>query len=213
MEYIDELENLLVHYPSLEACRGDILKAYEVLSECFARDGFVFTTGNGGSASDADHIVGELLKGFKLRRPLCEAEKVRLLGQGQPEGAMLSSRLQRGFRAMSLMSQTAIYTAAGNDLGGDMGPAQQLNSLGRPGDVLFGISTSGNAMNIALAVQVARMKGMKTIGLTGCKGGRLAEMADVCIKVPENETYRIQELHLPVYHALCSMLEVTFFKE
>ena len=132
MEYIDELENLLVHYPSLEACRGDSLKAYEVLSECFARDGFVFTTGNGGSASDADHIVGELLKGFKLRRPLCEAEKARLLGQGQPEGAMLSSSLQRGFRAMSLMSQTAIYTAAGNDLGGDMGPAQQLNSLGRP---------------------------------------------------------------------------------
>ena len=112
---------------------------------------------------------------------------------------------------MSLMNQTAIFTAAGNDLGGDTGPAQQLNALGRKGDVLLGISTSGNAKNVALACQVAKMRGMKIIGLTGYKGGRLASLADVCIKVPAGETFVVQELHLPVYHALCIMIEKTFF--
>ena len=112
---------------------------------------------------------------------------------------------------MNLMAHTAAYTAAANDLGGDTGPAQQLTALGRRGDVLLGISTSGNAKNIALACIVAKLKGMKIIGMTGIGGGRLAELADVCIKVPEKETYKVQELHLPVYHALCMMVEATFF--
>ena len=109
------------------------------------------------------------------------------------------------------MAHTGAYTAAANDLGGDTGPAQQLNALGRRGDVLLGISTSGNAKNVALACMVAKLKGMKTIGMTGIGGGRLEELADVCIKVPEKETYKVQELHLPVYHALCMMVEATFF--
>lgn len=205
------LAELLERYPVLRDCSEDIVKAYEILFECFKGDGFLFTCGNGGSAADADHIVGELLKGFVLKRPLSEEDKNKLNSFGEPEGAELAQKLQMGFRAMSLMSQTAIFTAAGNDLGGDMGPAQQLNALGRKGDVLFGISTSGNAKNIALACQVAKLRGMKIIGLTGYKGGRLASLADVCIKVPAGETFVVQELHLPVYHALCIMIEKSFF--
>ena len=207
------LAELLERYPVLRDCTEDIVAAYNILYECFEKDGFVFTCGNGGSAADADHIVGELLKGFVLKRPLSQEDKEKLIALGEPEGAELAEKLQMGFRAMSLMNQTAIFTAAGNDLGGDTGPAQQLNALGRKGDVLLGISTSGNAKNVALACQVAKMRGMKIIGLTGYKGGRLASLADVCIKVPAGETFVVQELHLPVYHALCIMAEKSFFEK
>ena len=205
------LDKLIERYPVLESCRQDIIKAYDILFECFRGDGFLFTCGNGGSAADADHIVGELLKGFVLKRPLPDEDKAALEALGEPEGRELADRLQMGFRAMSLMNQTAIFTAAGNDLGGDTGPAQQLNALGRKGDVLLGISTSGNAKNVALACQVAKLRGMKIIGMTGAKGGRLATLADVCIKVPSCETYEVQELHLPVYHAICIAAEEEFF--
>ena len=205
------LAELLERYPVLRECADDIVKAYNILYECFKKDGFLFTCGNGGSAADADHIVGELLKGFVMKRPLPQADREKLASLDELEGVELAEKLQMGFRAMSLMNQTAIFTAAGNDLGGDMGAAQQLNSLGRKGDVLLGISTSGNAKNVALACQVARLRGMKIIGLTGYKGGRLASLADVCIKVPAGETFVVQELHLPVYHALCIMVEKSFF--
>lgn len=204
-------KELLSRYPVLNVCSREIGQAYGMLAECFEKDNFLFTCGNGGSAADADHIVGELLKGFVKKRPLNEEMKQSLYRTKFRESEMLAEKLQMGFRAMSLMSQSAIYTAAANDLGGDMGPAQQLWALGRPGDVFLGISTSGNAKNIAYACQVAKAKGIKIIGMTGHGGGLLAETADVCIKVPENETFKIQELHLPVYHALCIMVEETFF--
>ena len=205
------LVRLLERYPVLEECKQDIVHSYDLLCDCFSRDGFLFTCGNGGSAADADHIVGEILKGFVLKRPLPDRDKEALKAFGEPEGTELADKLQMGLRAMSLMNQTAIFTAAGNDLGGDMGPAQQLNALGREGDLLLGISTSGNAKNVALACQVAKLRGMKIIGMTGAKGGRLATLADVCIRVPSCETFVVQELHLPVYHALCIMIEKTFF--
>jgi len=207
------LDELLQRYPVLVSCEKAICEAYDIMADCFADDKFLYTCGNGGSASDADHIVGELQKGFTLKRPLSDADKSYLRGNGREGNELLANKLQMGFRAISLMHQTAIYTAVGNDLGGDMGPAQQLNALGRPDDVLLGISTSGNAKNIALACQVARMRGMKIIGMTNMKGGHLAEVADVCIRVPELETFKVQELHLPVYHTLCIMVERKFFKE
>ena len=205
------LDELLVRYPVLGECRGEIMQAYRFLRDCFAGDHILFTCGNGGSAADADHIVGEIMKGFQLKRPLEEAEQATLRSNGELEGFQLASCLQQGFRAWNLMSQSAIYTAAQNDLGGDFGPAQQLCAAGRLGDVLLGISTSGNAVDVAAASQVAHMRGMKVIGMTGRSGGRLAKYADVCIRVPESETFKVQELHLPVYHALCIMVEYTFF--
>ncbi len=212
MEAKTVFENLITRYPILEQCRDDIWKAYEILAESFKNDGCLFTCGNGGSAADADHIVGEILKGFVLKRPLPNADKATLKSYGD-EGAMLADNLQCGLRAVNLMAHTGAYTAAANDLGGDTGPAQLLNGLGRKGDVLLGISTSGNAKNVYLACLVAKLKGIKIIGMTGIGGGRLAATADVCIRVPEKETYKVQELHLPVYHALCIMVECTFFQE
>ena len=206
------LDNLIARYPILEQCKDDIWKAYEFLAECFKNDGCLFTCGNGGSAADADHIVGEILKGFVLKRPLPDGDKAMLKSFGE-EGTMLAEKLQCGLRATNLMAHTGAYTASANDLGGDTGPAQQLYALGRKGDVLLGITTSGNASNVRLACLVAKLRGMKIIGMTGIGGGRLAANADVCIKVPEKETYKVQELHLPVYHALCMMVETTFFQE
>ena len=165
--------------------------------------------GNGGSAADASHLVGGLMKGFVKRRPVPREDVLAL--SGLPDGAYLSERLQCGLRAMSLMSQEGITTAVQNDLGGDLGPAQQLYALGRRGDVLIGLSTSGNARNVTLACQVAKLRGMSVIGMTGRGGGLLKSLSDVCVCVPETETFKVQELHLPVYHALCLVVEETFF--
>ena len=210
-DFEHEYDGLVQRHPSLDAVRQEVKTAYSIMRECFSNDGFLFTAGNGGSAADADHIVGELMKGFLLKRPLSDDDKKRILDQGEPEAHELMANMQCGFRAMNLMSQSAIYSAAANDLGADTGPAQQLCSAGRPGDVLIAISTSGNAKNLALACQIAKMRGMKTIGLTGQGGGRLAKLADVCIRVPETVTYKVQELHLPIYHFLCIAVEKTFF--
>jgi len=208
-----EFDELVRRYPSLSGLRQDAKAAFDILKNCFAKDGVLFTAGNGGSAADADHIVGEMMKGFLLKRPLSDDNKKRILDQGEPEAYDLIANLQCGFRAFNLMCQSAIYSAAANDLGGDMGPAQQLCSAGRPGDVLIAISTSGNAKNLALACQVAKMRGMKVIGMTGEGGGRLAKLADVCIRAPEKETFKVQELHLPIYHFLCIAVEKTFFEK
>lgn len=210
-QFDSQYDELTGRYPALSGIRQSVKDAYYILKACFGNDGVLFVAGNGGSAADADHIVGELMKGFILKRPLSDDNKKRILDQGEPEAYDLIAKLQCGFRALNLMSQSAIFSAASNDLGGDMGPAQQLCSAGRPGDVLLAISTSGNAKNLALASQVARMRGMKIIGMTGEGGGRLAKLADVCIRVPEKETYKIQELHLPIYHFLCIAVEKTYF--
>lgn len=208
-----ELVDLLACYPALAVCEEAMASAIALLISTYEHDGTVFTCGNGGSAADADHIVGELLKGFVRRRPLPTADRAALQRENGVDGDYLASRLQCGLRAMSLMSQQGLSSAVANDLGGDLGPAQQLYGMGRKGDLLIALSTSGNARNVALACRVAKLKGIPVVGMTGIAGGHLAELADICIKVPERETYRVQELHLPVYHALCRAVEAFFFPE
>ena len=203
---------LYERYPALTCCKEDIEKAAQALKETFKSGGTIYCCGNGGSAADCEHIVGELMKGFIRKRPLAQEEQEELRKIDAVDGAYLAEHLQCGLRAVSLMGQEALSSAVGNDLGGDIAPAQQLLGFARPGDVLLGISTSGNARNIALACKVAKLKRLKIIGMTGEGGGKLASLADVCIKVPAKETYRVQEYHLPIYHALCMMIECRYFK-
>ena len=207
------LDDLEAAFPQIRPLREAITAAYRLLAACYDREGTVFACGNGGSCADADHITGELLKGFCRKRPMTPEEAARLAGCCADAGqaALLSSRLQRGLRAISLMDFPAAASAVTNDLGPDLAQAQLLYALGKPGDVLIGISTSGNAANVAHAVAVAKMKGIAVIGLTGEHGGRLAREADVAIRAPVRQTYRVQECHLPIYHALCRLVEARYF--
>lgn len=202
---------LVGRYPSLEACKEDIEKAFLVLEECYATDHKLLIAGNGGSAADSEHIAGELMKRFKTPRPVPVDFADRLKEIDPVRGENLSKNLERGLMAIPLVAHEALSTAYINDVDGLGVFAQQLYGFGRPGDVFLGISTSGNSKNVMSATVVARALGLKVIGLTGAKGGELADVADVAIKVPETETYMIQELHLPVYHCLCLMLEDRFF--
>ena len=207
------LDDLEAAFPQLKPLRESILAAYRLMTACYDREGTLFVCGNGGSCADADHITGELLKGFCRKRPMLPEEASRLAECTDAErAALLASRLQRGLRAISLMDFPAAASAVANDLGQDLAQAQLLYALGRPGDVLIGISTSGNAGNVANAVAIAKMKGIAVIGLTGENGGRLAREADVAIKAPVTQTYRVQEFHLPIYHALCRLIEARYFK-
>ena len=201
------LEELMQRCPALEVCREDIQKAFELICESYAGGGKLMACGNGGSCSDAEHIVGELAKGFLLKRPLSEEDRAAFDG---PDAEYLTGALQGGLPALSL-NLPALSTAAINDLGGDMNYAQAAWALARRGDVIIGLSTSGNARNVSLAVQAAKARGAKTVGMTGMGGGKLGGMCDVCIRVPEKETFRVQEYHLMVYHALCAMVEAKFF--
>lgn len=169
--------------------------------------------GNGGSAADSEHIAGELMKRFKIPRPVTSEFADKLKAIDPIRGENLAQNLERGLMAIPLVAHEALSTAYINDVDGLGVFAQQLFGFGRPGDVFLGISTSGNSKNVISATVVARALGIKVIGLTGTKGGELAKVADVAIKVPETETYMIQELHLPVYHTLCLMLEDKFFGE
>ena len=207
------LEILLQNYPQLVDCKADIEKTAHIIIDCQEKGGTLFTCGNGGSCADADHISGELLKGFCRKRPMTDEERVALTAESPEVAEMLSSKLQHGLRCISLMNFPGAGSAVRNDLGGELDVVQVLYALGRKGDVLLGVSTSGNAKNVRYAVAVARLKGMKVLGMTGEGGGRLAELADVAIRVPSRETYRIQEYHLPIYHALCRMVENHFFAE
>ena len=186
MKHIDLL---MERYPSLESAKDDIVAAYLLLEESYKNGGKLLVAGNGGSAADAEHIVGELMKGFKLpRKPETDfAEK--LVAENQELGAVLAENLQGALLCF----------------------AQQVNGYGKSGDVFLGISTSGNSKNVLFAATTAHAKGMKVIGLTGAKDSKLKDMSDVCIKAPQTETYMIQELHLPIYHCLCLMLEDRFF--
>ena len=210
-----QLELLIERYPALSVCKDDIEKAYEILEECFATGHKLLIAGNGGSCSDGEHIAGELMKGFKLQRKCSEEFAERLKSIDAERGAELAEKLQGGLPTITLDNHQALNTAYINDVanGGLLTYAQQVYGYGKDSDVLLGISTSGNSKNVAYATVVARALGMKVIGLTGAKGGNLANVADVAIKVPETETYMIQELHLPVYHCLCLMLEEKFFGE
>jgi len=210
LEIVGELVN---RYPVLEAVREKLWEAYQVLEACYAHGNKLLIAGNGGSCADAEHIVGELMKGFVKRRELPKELQESLRAKDEENGAFLAASLQGGLPAIALNGHPGLSTAFANDVNADMVYAQQVCGYGLPGDVLLGISTSGNAQNVDYAVTVAKAKSMPVIGLTGKDGGKLARRADVAIVVPENETFKIQELHLPVYHALCLLLEERFFGE
>ena len=205
------IDLLMERYPSLESAKNDIVAAYLLLEESYENGGKLLVAGNGGSAADAEHIVGELMKGFKLpRKPEADfAEK--LVEENQELGSVLAENLQGALPAIALDGHPALSTAYMNDCEPLLCFAQQVNGYGKSGDVFLGISTSGNSKNVLFAATTAHAKGMKVIGLTGAKDSKLKDMSDVCIKAPQTETYMIQELHLPIYHCLCLMLEDNFF--
>ena len=197
-------EELFERYPQLGGCRDEIAKALDLLLDCYRNGGQVLVCGNGGSAADAEHIVGELLKKFKLHRDIDASVAAKL----PPE---LAAKLEGALPAVSLVSMCGILTAFANDVAWETAFAQQVYGLGRAGDVLIALSTSGNSANCVNAALVARAKGLKVIALTGAGGGRLGAVADAAVAVPETETYKVQELHLPVYHALCASVEAALF--
>ena len=205
------IDLLVERYPSLESAKNDIVAAYLLLEESYKNGGKLLVAGNGGSAADAEHIVGELMKGFKLpRKPEADfAEK--LVEENQELGSVLAENLQGALPAIALDGHPALSTAYMNACEPLLCFAQQVNGYGKSGDVFLGISTSGNSKNVLYAATTAHAKGMKVIGLTGAKDSKLKDMSDVCIKAPQTETYMIQELHLPIYHCLCLMLEDKFF--
>lgn len=211
METISILNDLADRYPNLQICKDDIKKAYDLLSQCFAGGNKLLVCGNGGSAADAEHIVGELMKGFKCQRKLNDNYKERLKNIDVEMGDKLAENLQGTLPAIALDGHIALSTAYMNDCDPQLCFAQQVNGYGKKGDVLLGISTSGNSKNVVYAAVTAKAKGMMVIGLTGEKNSKMSEMSDVCIRVPETETFKVQELHLPVYHCLCLMLENDFF--
>lgn len=205
------IDLLTDRYPQLNEVKKQIIDAYLILEECYINGGKLLIAGNGGSAADAEHCVGELMKGFKMQRKP-DAEFAQKLKSVNPElGTVLAENLQGALPAIALDGHPALTTAYMNDCEPLLCFAQQVNGYGKSGDVLLGISTSGNSKNVLYAATVAKAKGMSVIGLTGAKDSRLAEMADVCIKAPQTETYMIQELHLPIYHCLCLMLEDKLF--
>ena len=207
------LNHLIDRYPKLIVCRDDIMTAYELLEAAYSNGRKLLVCGNGGSASDSEHIVGELMKEFKLKRKVF-SDHAAVLKEIDPElGQTLAEHLQGALPAISLTGHSSLQTAYMNDAVPELVFAQQVNGYGKLGDVFLGISTSGNSKNVLYAAVNAKAKGLKVIGLTGAKENKLMKYADVCIRVPETETYKIQELHLPVYHCLCLMLEDYFFGE
>lgn len=211
---MDEQLNLLIkRYPKLAECKEDIKKAYELLEAAYNNGRKLLVCGNGGSASDSEHIVGELMKEFKLKRKVYGDQAMALKAIDPELGQVLADNLQGALPAICLTGHSSLTTAFMNDANADLVFAQQVNGYGKPGDVFLGISTSGNSKNVLYAAVNAKAKGLKVIGLTGAKENKLMKYADVCIRVPETETYKIQELHLPVYHCLCLMLEEKFFGE
>ena len=210
---MDEFNSLIQKYPELEACLGDLERSFQVLKTCFMGGGKLLVCGNGGSAADSEHIVGELMKGFLKHRPLPDELRQRINAAYPEEDNFLADHLQGALPAISLVNQVALNTAFANDVAAEMIFAQQVYGYGRSGDVLLGISTSGNALNVVRAVQVARVLGLKTLGLSGMDGGKIREYCDVTICVPWTATADIQERHLPVIHTLCARLENDFFRD
>lgn len=205
------IDFLLERYPKLKSIEGNIISAYLLMEECYSNGGKLLIAGNGGSAADSEHIAGELMKRFKTPRPVSKEFADKLVAVDPERGTALAKNLECGLMAIPLVAHEALTTAYINDVDGLGVFAQQLFGYGRSGDVFLGISTSGNSKNIMNATVVARASGIKVVGLTGEKGGELARVADVAVQVPETETYMIQELHLPIYHCWCLMLEDHFF--
>lgn len=211
--YLRHLESLWSRRADLRDLEEAIMAAYHLTEKAYASGGKLLLCGNGGSASDVEHIVGELMKGFLKRRPVSDEMLEQLVKMGGEQGRHIGSQLQEGLPAVALVSHTALSSAIINDISGEMVFAQQVNTLGQSGDVLWAFSTSGNSRNVVNAAIVARARGMTVVGFTGETGGKLRHYADVLINVPYRETPIVQEAHLPVYHTLCAMLEERFFAE
>ena len=207
------LELLIRRYPTLEGIKEQIEKSFEIIRNCYENGGKLIIGGNGGSCADAEHIVGELMKGFKKMRPLDNAEKNALTDIDSALGAQLAEKLQGGLPAVALSSQTALITAFANDVDAALSFAQGVMALGAKGDALLALSTSGNSKNVLYAARVAKALGLTVIALTGKDGGELSTVADVCISVPADVTYLAQELHLPICHYLSAAVEAMLFEE
>ncbi len=210
MDYINEL---IERYPSLSVCEKQIREAAEIIINSYKAGGKLLVAGNGGSAADSDHITGELLKSFVKKRTPGQDFLKKLADIDSDTGSYLSDKLQGSLPAVALTNNSALMTASLNDVDGNVLFAQQVMGFGKKEDVFFGISTSGNSKDIIYAAVVAKALGLKTIALTGKKGGKIKDLADCVIIVPQDETFKIQELHLPVYHALCLTVEEYFWKE
>ncbi len=206
------LDKLYKDYPALEGNREDIKKAFSLLLNCAEADAFVYCCGNGGSAADSEHITGELMKGFILKRPLSAEEKARF--DGIENGDEIAVKLQKGIRCISLVSQSGLISAFANDIDPSLVFAQQVYAYAKSeNDVLIALSTSGNSLNVVNAVKAAKAAGIRTLSITGERESRLSAYSDVTIKLPTTVTYEIQELTLPVYHALCAAVEAAMFTE
>lgn len=208
---MDHLEDMLARYPALADLRDQIAKAAEIIVACYNAKGKVLACGNGGSAADSEHIIGELMKGFVLRRPVPNDDAEKLRAAGFEDWRKLAKNLQSGIPAVSLTGHVSLSTAILNDNDPFMTFAQQAYALGQPGDVLIGMSTSGNSRNVINALKVARAFGLSTIGFTGGSPCAMDGLCDAIIKVPSTETFKIQEYHLPVYHVICLMVEEEVF--
>ena len=207
----DILNSLIERFPAISECKNDIISAFNLMVNCYDNGGKLLCCGNGGSAADCDHLVGELMKGFLKKRPVSNIKREEMKANCPCLEDEIISELQCGLPAVSLTSMTALNTAFCNDVDPELIYAQPLMALGNEKDILIAISTSGNSKNVYAAAKVAKALGLKVIGLTGVSGGKLKEIADICICVPEIETFKIQELHLPVYHYLCVETEAHFF--
>jgi len=212
VENIIFLEDFISRYPQLVSVKDEIQKAADCLIMCYQQGRKVLVCGNGGSCSDSDHIVGELMKGFEHKRPIGESLKKQLLEFAGERGEYLAGKLQQGLPAISLTAHSALITAVANDTDADLIFAQQVVGYGKAGDVLIGISSSGNSQNVVDALITAKAKEMVVIGLTGETGGKMKPFCDILINVPGKRTAFVQELHLPVYHVLCLMVENYFFR-
>jgi D-sedoheptulose 7-phosphate isomerase len=206
-----QINELVERYPGLLPVKNNIGRAADSLIKCYQNGGKVLVCGNGGSSSDSDHIVGELMKGFEHKRPLSENLKNELISLGGERGAFLAASLQQGLPAISLTAHSGLISAVANDSDADLIFAQQVVGYGNEGDILLALSTSGNSLNILDAIITAKAKRMKVIGLTGETGGKMAPLCDILINVPGKSTAFVQELHLPVYHVLCLIVETSFF--
>ena len=207
-EYLDDLNR---RYPVLVESKKEIFDAYQMMRKCYQIGGKLLIAGNGGSAADSEHIAGELMKRFQRPRPIAPEFAERLRDIDEKRGSQLAYNLEQPLMAIPLVAHESLVTAYMNDVDSIGVFAQQLLGYGRKGDVFLGISTSGNSQNILNAAVVAKALEVNVIALTGRSGGELADIADIAVKVPEDETYKIQELHLPVYHCWCMMLEEYFF--
>lgn len=211
-EEFDYIAQLVERYPILSGIETEIRAGYQIMENCYAAGGKLLIGGNGGSAADSEHMVGELMKGFVKRRKIPDCFSEQLKKQNPERGDKLSKSLQGALPSIAITGHEALTSAFGNDVDWRVAQAQQVYGFGKEGDVLLAVSTSGNSENLLYAADVARVKGMKVVALTGRDGGKLSEISDAAIIVPLKETYQIQELHLPIYHSLCLQLEAHFFE-